>query len=99
VVPQLVGDNSWLDDDPWGAQPPDKLRLLKTAVDWTAWPGYPGYAHPAIGEVYESYLLSSMMADVARGVKTPEQAVSDTAEEIEAIFQKWRDRGYIGNGN
>ncbi len=99
VTPQLLGDDSWLDDDPWGAQPPDKLSLLKTATDWTAWPGYPGYAHPAIGEVYQSNLLSSMMADVARGVKTPEQAVSDTAGEIEAIFKKWRDRGYIGDGS
>ncbi len=98
VTPQLLGDDGWLDNDPWGAQPPDKLKLLKTAVDWTAWPGYPGYAHPAIGEVYQSHLLSSMMADVARGVKTPEQAVKDTATEIEAIFKKWRDRGYIGSG-
>jgi len=99
AAPQLLGDPSWLDNDPWGAQPPDKLSLLKTAESWTAWPGYPGYAHPAIGEVYQSNLLSSMMADVARGVKTPEQAVSDTAAEIEAIFAKWRERGYVGDGS
>jgi multiple sugar transport system substrate-binding protein len=99
VTPQLLGDDSWLDDDPWGAQPPDKLKLLKTAEDWTVWPGYPGYAHPAIGEVYESHLLSSMMADVARGEKTPEEAVKSTAAEIEAVFKKWRDRGYVGDGS
>ncbi len=99
VTPQLFGDDSWLNDDPWGAQPPEKLSLLKTAVDWTVWPGYPGYAHPGVGEVYQSHLLSSMMADVARGVKTPEEAVSDTAKEIEAIFKKWRDRGYVGDGS
>lgn len=98
VTPQLLGDNSWLDDDPWGAKPADKLKLLKTAENWTVWPGYPGYAHPAIGEVYQSHLLSSMMADVARGVKTPEDAVKSTATEIEAVFKKWRDRGYIGGG-
>jgi multiple sugar transport system substrate-binding protein len=99
VTPQLFGKDSWLDNDRWGAQPPDKLSLLKTAESWTAWPGYPGYAHPAIGEVYQSNLLSAMMADVARGVKSPEEAVSDTAREIEAIFSKWRERGYIGDGN
>ena len=98
AAPQLFADGGWLDDDPWGAQPPDKLSLLKTADEWTAWPGYPGYAHPAIGEVYQSNLLSAMMADVARGVKTPEQAVADTTAEIEAIFKKWRDRGYVGDG-
>lgn len=97
-VPQLFGDNSWLDDDPWGADPADKLSLLETAEDWTAWLGYPGYANPAISEVYQSHLISSMMADVARGQKTPEQAVDDTASEIEAIFKKWRDRGFIGEG-
>lgn len=98
VAPQLLGDDSWLDNDPWGAQPPDKLKLLKTAEDWTVWLGYPGYANPAVSEVYQSHLISSMMADVARGVKTPEQAVKDTAAEIEAIFKKWRDRGDIGGG-
>ncbi|MCS4504657.1 hypothetical protein KBTX_00379 [wastewater metagenome] len=97
-VPQLFGDDSWLNDDPWGAEPPDKLGLLKTAEDWTAWLGYPGYANPAVSEVYQSHLISSMMADVARGVKTPEQAVEDTAGEIRAIFEKWRERGYVGGG-
>ncbi len=98
-VPQLFGDDSWLDNDPWGAKPPGKLKLLQTAEDWTAWLGYPGYANPAISEVYQTNLLSSMMADVARGVKTPEQAVEDTAGEIEQIFEKWRSRGYVGSGN
>jgi multiple sugar transport system substrate-binding protein len=98
-APQLLGDDSWLDNDPWGAQPPDKLKLLKTAEDWTVWLGYPGYANPAVSEVYESDLLSSMMANVARGEKTPEDAVKSTAGEIEAIFKKWRDRGYVGGGS
>jgi multiple sugar transport system substrate-binding protein len=39
-----------------------------------------------------------MMADVARGVKEPEEAVEDTAGEIRAIFEKWRKRGYVGGG-
>lgn len=98
-VPQLFGDDSWLDDDPWGAEPPDKLKLLQTAEDWTAWLGYPGYANPAISEVYQTNLVSSMMADVARGVKQPEQAVEDTAAEIRTIFKKWRERGFVGTGN
>ncbi|MDZ7786580.1 MAG: extracellular solute-binding protein [Halofilum sp. (in: g-proteobacteria)] len=98
-VPQLFGDNSWLHDDPWGAQPADKLKMLQTAEEWTAWLGYPGYANPAISEVYSTNLLSSMMADVARGVKSPEQAVDDTAKEIQQIFDKWRKRGLVGSGN
>lgn len=95
---QLFAEDGWLSDDPWGAEPPDKLGLLRTAEEWTAWLGYPGYANPAISEVYESHLLSSMMADVARDEKTPEQAIADTNAEIEEIFAKWRDRGMIGSG-
>lgn len=95
-TPQLFGDDSWLNDDPWDAEPADKLSLLKTAEDWTAWLGYPGYANPAVSEVYQTNLLSSMMADVARGVKQPEEAVEDTAEEVRDIFEKWRERGYVG---
>jgi len=98
-VPQLFGDDSWLHDDPWGAEPADKLTLLATAEDWTAWLGYPGHANPAISEIYQTNLLSSMMADVARGVKAPEEAVEDTADEIRAIFAKWRERGYVGGGD
>ncbi|WP_229803550.1 ABC transporter substrate-binding protein [Litchfieldella qijiaojingensis] len=95
---QLFAEGGWLDNDPWDAQPPDKLNLLKTAEEWTAWLGYPGYANPAISEVYESHLLSSMMADVVRGQKTPEEAVEDTNAEIEEIFAKWRERGMVGGG-
>lgn len=95
---RLFAEDGWLSDDPWGAQPADKLGLLRTAEEWTAWLGYPGYANPAISEVYESHLISSMMADVARGQKTPEQAVADTHAAIEEIFAKWRERGMIGGG-
>ena len=32
LVPQLDG---WLDNDPFGSEPPDKLAVLKDALDWT----------------------------------------------------------------
>src|SRR5690606_8094222 len=51
-VPQLFQDGGWLDKDPWGSEPADKLAIFKTAEDWTVWLGYPGYANPAIREVY-----------------------------------------------
>ncbi|WP_435103442.1 ABC transporter substrate-binding protein [Arhodomonas sp. AD133] len=96
--PDLFAEDGWLADDPWGAEPRDKLSLLRTADEWTAWLGYPGYANPAISEVYQSHLVSSMMADVARGVKSPEEALEDTTAEIKAIFAKWRERGFVGSG-
>jgi multiple sugar transport system substrate-binding protein len=96
TVPQLDQKGGWIDHDPWGSNPPDKLSVLRGALDWTAWPGFPGYANPAISEVYNTFLLSTMMAEAARGEKSPEQAVKDTTAQVEQIVQKWKDRGYIG---
>jgi len=98
-VPQLFKDGGWLDHDPWGSKPADKLALLKTAEDWTAWLGYPGYANPAVAEIYQSHLISSLMANVSRGEKKPEEAVQETNEEIKSIFKKWRDKGYLSGGD
>lgn len=96
--PQLFADGGWLSNDPWGSEPADKLEILKTAPQWTVWLGYPGYANPAIGEVYQTHVLSTMMANAARGKVTPEQAVANAAEQIQAIFKKWRDRGFVLSG-
>jgi multiple sugar transport system substrate-binding protein len=95
-VPQLYQDGGWLDKDPWGSKPADKLAILKSAADWTVWLGYPGYANPAVGEVYQTHILTTMMANVARGTATPEQAVKDADAQIKTIFAKWRERGFVG---
>lgn len=95
-VPQLFEEGGWLDEDPFGSNPPDKLNVLRNAVEWTAWPGYPGASNPAVSEVYNTHLLVTMMAQAARGEKTPEQAVKDTAKQIGDIVAKWKDRGLIG---
>lgn len=99
TVPQLTKKGGWLADDPFGSKPADKLEVLRNAEDWTGWLGYPGYANPAVSEVYEEHLLSAMMAEVARGKKTPEQAVKDTTAQIDAIFAKWRKQGYLEGGS
>lgn len=96
TVPQLTQKSGWIDKDPWGSNPPDKLSVLKGALSWTAWLGYPGYANPATSEVYNTFLLSTMMAQAARGEKTPEQAVKDTAAQVQQIVDKWKGLGYIG---
>src|SRR5690606_23894910 len=35
ITPDLLADGGWLDVDPYGSEPPDKLATLKTANDWT----------------------------------------------------------------
>jgi multiple sugar transport system substrate-binding protein len=93
TVPELEG---WLALDPFGSRPPDKLTVLATANDWVTWLGYPGPANPAIGEIFGSNLIVTMMAEAARGEKTPEEAVVDAETQINAIFEKWRDAGLVG---
>ncbi|HEX5953428.1 MAG TPA: extracellular solute-binding protein [Rhodanobacteraceae bacterium] len=95
-VPQLFAKGGWLDNDPFGSQPADKLNVLRNASEWTAWPGYPGSANPAVSEVYNTHLLSTMMAEVARGNKTPEAAVKSTAAQIQRIVDKWNKLGFVG---
>ncbi|MDE2091310.1 MAG: extracellular solute-binding protein [Gammaproteobacteria bacterium] len=96
TVPQLWEKGGWLDHDPWGSVPANKLEVLRDASKWTAWLGYPGDANPAASEVYNTHLLSTMMAEAARGDKTPAQAVKDTAAQIASIVAKWRAKGYVG---
>ncbi len=98
-VPQLTEKGGWLDNDPFGSKPANKLDVLRTAPRWTAWLGYPGYANPAISEIYHEHLLSAMMAEVAQGKETPEEAVKKTTAQIKSIFEKWRKRGYVMGGS
>ena len=98
TVPQLEAKGGWIDHDPWGSTPADKLSVMKGALNWTAWLGYPGYADPATSEIYNTFLLSTMMAQAARGEKTPEQAVKDTAAQAQQIVQKWTQLGFVGCG-
>ncbi|RPI82338.1 MAG: extracellular solute-binding protein [Chloroflexi bacterium] len=93
TVPELDG---WLAQDPFGSRPANKLEVLSTAWETTAWIGYPGPANPAVGEVFGTNVIVTMMAEAARGEKTPEQAIADAETQINAIFDKWRDAGLVG---
>jgi multiple sugar transport system substrate-binding protein len=61
--------------------------------------GYPGVANPAISAVMGQNLIVNMFGAVVRGEQTPEEAVAATTEQVEAIFQEWRDRGLVGGGD
>ncbi|URN09474.1 extracellular solute-binding protein [Actinomadura madurae] len=93
IVPQL---NGWLDDDPWGAEPANKLALMKTATSWSANIGYPGPSNPAIGEIFNTNVLPTMFGRAARGQASPRQAVAEAEDRVNAIFKNWRGRGLVG---
>jgi ABC-type glycerol-3-phosphate transport system substrate-binding protein len=92
LVPELDG---WLSKDPFGANPPDKLAVLKDSLDWCTNIGHPGPASPAIGEVLYTFVLPNMYAKAAREELSPKQAVAEAEKQINAIFQNWRSRGLV----
>ncbi|WP_207945435.1 extracellular solute-binding protein, partial [Actinomadura sp. 7K534] len=93
LVPQL---NGWLDNDPWGAKPANKLSFLKDSVSWSANIGYPGPSNPAVGETFNTHVLPTMFGRAARGQASPEDAVAEAEESIKKIFDNWRSRGLVG---
>lgn len=98
TAPELFEEGGWLDNDPFGSQPPDKLNILRTAEDWVTHLGYPGPGNPAVAEVYNTHIIPTMMGRAARGEVTPEEAIAEAEAEINTIFEKWRERGLVGGG-
>ncbi|MDP9364897.1 MAG: extracellular solute-binding protein [Chloroflexota bacterium] len=97
-VPGLTAEGGPLDNDPYGSQPPNKLGILKTAEQWTRNLGWPGPANAAIGEVFGTNVLPTMMARAAQGQMTPQQTVEEAERAVRPIFDRWRGEGLIGGG-
>jgi multiple sugar transport system substrate-binding protein len=93
LVPQLA---AWLANDPFGAQPANKLMFLSDAANWSASVGHPGSANAAIGEVFAASVIPNMFGRAARGEVTPRQVVLEAERQILPIFEKWRARGLVG---
>jgi len=99
--PDAVEDGvleGWLAEDPFGSVPADKLEVLAGAGEWGVHLGYPGVANPAISQVFSENIIPNMFAVVARGETTPEDAVEEATERVNAIFEDWRERGLVGGG-
>jgi multiple sugar transport system substrate-binding protein len=76
--------------------PRGKYRVLDTiSKKYTKNVGYPGFANAAIGEVFDTFLIPQMFAEVAQGRRSPEDAARDYHRRIGTIFAKWRRRGKI----
>jgi len=72
------------------AAPPDKYRVLSTALEWATNVGFPGYATAAIDEVFNTFVIPTMFARVAREEVTPEEAAKAAEVELRRIFAKWK---------
>jgi multiple sugar transport system substrate-binding protein len=74
------------------SDPPDKLKIIGTALEWATNVGYPGYATAPIDEVFNTFVVNTMMAKAARDEMSPEDAVNAAEKEIKRIFEKWEKR-------
>ena len=95
TVPELA---DWLQDDPFGSDPADKLSVLSGVNDWSVYIGYPGTANPAVMQFFGEYGVVNAVASVALGEKTAEEAVAEAHARAEAIFEEWRAKGLVGGG-
>jgi multiple sugar transport system substrate-binding protein len=84
--------------DPFGSKPVDKLAGLAKAQPWSTNLGYPGYANPAEGEIFDTYVLTDMFAKAATGALSPKDALAEANTRAKQIFKKWRDKKMAGGG-
>lgn len=95
TAPDLLADGGWLDNDPFGSVPADKLKVLKDAESWSTVIGHPGPANGAVAEAFGQFIIPQMFAKVARGDMTPEEAAEEAEALINPIFDRWEADGYI----
>ena len=75
------------------ANPPDKYRVLESVLDWATNVGFPGYATAAIDEVFNTFVIPTMFARVAKDEVTPEEAARAAELQIRRIFERWNGAG------
>lgn len=95
TVPDLA---ALLENDPFGSVPADKLTVLGRAGEWSVFPGYPGPSNPAVLQFFSENWLANVVASVALGEKTSEEALAEAQARAEVIFDEWRARGLVGGG-
>jgi multiple sugar transport system substrate-binding protein len=77
-----------LSSDPTST-PHDKLSILQDSDKWSAIPGYPGPATPAMDEIYYAFIINDMMAKTATDQSSAEDSVKWATRQCEIIMQKW----------
>ncbi|MFY3742609.1 ABC transporter substrate-binding protein [Anaeromyxobacter sp. Red801] len=86
TVPDLAQQVS---NDPKGV-PPDKYKVLSGVTEWATNVGYPGYATAAIDEVFNTFVIPTMFAKVARDELPAREAAKAAEAAVKRIFDKWK---------
>ncbi len=77
-------------------KPKGKYTILTTIAEkYTTNPGHPGNTTPVIDEIFNTYLIPQMFAEVAQGKMTPAEGVSAFARKANTIYRKWKNQGLV----
>ncbi len=77
-------------------KPRGKYTVLTTIAEkFTTNPGHPGNTTPVMDEIFNTFLIPQMFAEVAQGKSTPAEAVSAFARKANGIYRKWRNQGLV----
>ncbi len=88
--PPTVKDLKQLISNDPKAQPPNKYEVLGNVLDWATNVGYPGYATAAIDEAFNTFVIPTMFAKVARGQLSAQDSAKAAEAELKRIFAKWK---------
>ena len=77
-------------------KPRGKYTILTTIAEkYTTNPGHPGNTTPVMDEIYNTFLIPQMFAEVAQGKSTPAEAVTAFSSKAQSIYRKWRNQGLV----
>jgi multiple sugar transport system substrate-binding protein len=72
-------------------KPSGKYTILgKIAQKYTANVGYPGYSNAAISEIFNTFLVPQMFAEVAQDKMSPAEAARAADRQFKTIYAKWK---------
>jgi multiple sugar transport system substrate-binding protein len=77
-------------------KPLGKYTILATIAEkYTTNAGHPGFSNAAVGEIFDSFLIPQMAAQVAQGQMSAKDAAKAADGQFKTIFKKWRDAGLL----
>ena len=77
-------------------KPRGKYTILTTIAEkFTTNPGHPGNTTPVMDEIFNTFLIPQMFAEVAQGKSTPAEAVDGFARKAQGLYRKWKNQGLV----
>jgi multiple sugar transport system substrate-binding protein len=77
-------------------KPKGKYTILTTIAEkYTTNPGHPGHTNAVIDEIFTTFMIPQMFAQVAQGKTSPADAVKAFDAKARQIYRKWKAQGLV----